>query len=71
MPAPFRPRDYAPRDADQSFWDGPQPRMTFVEDTEADIYGSGWFALGAIAIVVVTIIVPGFIYVAQQIGGGN
>ncbi|EQB05023.1 hypothetical protein L286_09675 [Sphingobium sp. HDIP04] len=45
--------------------------MTFVEDTEADIYGSGWFALGAIAIVVVTIIVPGFIYVAQQIGGGN
>lgn len=59
MNAPFRPRDYALHDPDQSFWDAPDPRSTLVEDIERDICSddlsllAARFALGLVGIFIV------------------
>lgn len=42
MNAPFRPskhgrRDYVLDDPDTAFWHRPAPRLTFIEDADADI----------------------------------
>ena len=70
MNAPFRPRDYSLGDPDQSFWDNPKPRITFVEDIEEELRGDRfgrWFALAAIALVAATILIPGFAWIARVI----
>lgn len=61
MNAPFRPRDYALHDPDQSFWDtlASDPRTTLVEDIERDICSddlsllAARFALGLVGIFIV------------------
>jgi hypothetical protein len=72
MNAPFRPRDYALHDPDQSFWDtqASDPRTTLVDDIERDIYSDDLsllvarFALGLVGIF---ILVPALVWLTMAL----
>ena len=72
MNAPFRPRDYALHDPDQSLWDtqASDPRTTLVEDIERDIYSDDLSLLAArlaLGLVGIFIVVPALAWLTMAI----